>query len=76
MEAERLLRANQERESALRSLLKSPGGAESADVASLRLKIRDSYEKLVALDPEFAAVHEVEPQVNPHDFPCASLSTT
>ena len=63
-EAERLYRANQEREAALRSLLKSASASsETAEIASLRLKIRDGYEKLLSLDPAFAAAHEVEPQV-------------
>ncbi|CAN0370943.1 unnamed protein product, partial [Ectocarpus fasciculatus] len=59
VDVEKLFAENQEREQALRNLLKTRP-SESRDVQALRAEMRGAYSEILGMDPEFCASKDVE----------------
>ncbi|CAM9486147.1 unnamed protein product, partial [Scytosiphon promiscuus] len=59
MDVEKLFILNQDREQALRTLLKTRP-SESRDVQALRAEMRGAYSEILGMDPEFCASKDVE----------------
>ncbi|CAN0026810.1 unnamed protein product, partial [Hapterophycus canaliculatus] len=59
MDVEKLFLLNQDREQALRTLLKTRP-SESRDVQALRAEMRAAYSEILGMDPEFCASKDVE----------------